>query len=144
MSLDRGQILVLVATADGIVRALEPRRFGRGVRRTGAVLADVVATATLSGGRAVVVTARADGIIGIWKPEAFTRRDEKALLGEINLEVPVSDIAVIEHDTFVFATPNGLTAVRLNAACSRPTPPAWTRYDDPPMPTEPDSRPGCI
>lgn len=115
MSLDRGQILVLVATADGVIRALEPRWFGWGVRRTGAVFANVVATATLSGGRAVVVTARADGIIGIWKPEAFTRRDEKALLGEINLEVPVSDIAVIEHDTFVFATPNGLTAVRLDA-----------------------------
>jgi WD40 repeat protein len=116
MSLDRGRILVLVATSDGMVRALEPRRFSWGARRTGAVPANAVATATLSDGRAVVVTARADGIIWIWKPEAFThRRDDKALLCEINIEVPVSDISVIGHDTFVFATPNGLTAIRLDA-----------------------------
>ena len=80
------------------------------------IAANAVGTATLSNGRAVVVTATEDGIVRIWKPEAFTRGcDDKALLCEINVEVPVSDISVIDHESFVIATPNGLTAVRLDA-----------------------------
>ena len=116
MPLDSGKLVVLVATSDGTVRALVPRRFPLGARRAGAVPAHAVGTATLSNGQAVVVTATDDGIIRIWKPEAFTRRgDDKAPLCEINIEVPVSDISFIDHDTFIIATLNGLTAIRLDA-----------------------------
>ena len=116
MPLGSGKILALVATSDGMVRALEPRGFHLGARRARVVPAQAVETATLSNGHAVVVTATDDGIIQIWRPEALIRRgDERAPLCEINIEVPVSDIGVIEHDTFIFATPNGLTAIRLDA-----------------------------
>ena len=63
LPLDRGRLLVLVATADGKVRALEPRGFPFGARRAGAVAGDAVAAAMLSTGRAVVVTATYDGVI---------------------------------------------------------------------------------
>jgi WD40 repeat protein len=116
MALDSGRLLVLVATSDGTVRALEPRRFPLGARRAGTVPAHAVGTATLSNGQAVVVTATDGGIIRIWKPEALTRRgDDRAPLCGINIEVPVSDISFIDHDTFIIATPNGLTAIRLTA-----------------------------
>jgi WD40 repeat protein len=116
LPLERGRILVLAATFDGMVRALEPRRFPWGARRAGAVPASVVATATLINGRAVVVTAAEDGVLRIWRPEAFARgADDQAPLYEINLEVPVSDITVVDHDMFVMATSNGLTAVQLDA-----------------------------
>jgi WD40 repeat protein len=116
MPLDSGKLLALVATSDGMVRALAPRTFPRGARRTGAVPGRAVGTMTLSNGRAVVVTATDDGIVRVWKSEVFTRRsDDKALLCQINIEAPVNDIHVIDHDTFVIATPNGLTAIQLNA-----------------------------
>ena len=117
MPLDSGKVLVLVATSDGMVRALAPRTFPAGTRRTGAVPGNAVGTMTLSNGRAVIVIATEDGIVRVWKPEFFTRRpDDKALLCKINIEVPVNDIHVIDHDAFVIATPTGLTAIQLNAA----------------------------
>ena len=116
LPLDGGKILALVATADGMVRGLEPYRFPWGARRAGTVSAQAVETATLSTGQAVVLTATHDGVVQIWKREAFTRRgDGPPLLCEINLEVPVNDMSTVDRDTFVFATPNGLTAVRLDA-----------------------------
>jgi WD40 repeat protein len=116
VTLDSGRLLALVATDSGTVRALESRRFPFGARRSGTVTADAVGTAVLSTGRAVVVTATNDGIVRIWKPEALTRRaDNRIPLCEINIEVPVSDITFVDDDTIVMATPNGLTAVRLNA-----------------------------
>ena len=116
LPLDRGRLLVLVATADGKVRALEPRGFPFGARRAGAVAGDAVAAAMLSTGRAVVVTATYDGVIRVWTPEALTRRGhDRVPLCEINIEVPVSDMSFIDDDTFIIATPNGLTAIRLTA-----------------------------
>ena len=116
MSRNGGKLVALVATSDGMVRALAPRTFLRGARRTGAVPGNAVGTMTLSNGRAVVVIATEDGIVRVWKPEVFTRRpDDKALLCQINVEVPVNDIHIIDHDAFVIATPTGLTAIQLNA-----------------------------
>ena len=117
MPLDSGRVVALVATSDGVVRALEPRRFPWGVRRLAVVPADAVATAVLSNGLAIVTTAGQDGIVRIWKPEFFTDgSDDNGLLCEINIEVPVSDISFVDRDTFVVATPNGLTAIQLDAA----------------------------
>ena len=116
MTLDSGRLLALVATDNGTVRALESRGFPFGARRSGTVPGDAVGTAVLSTSRAVVVTATNDGIVRIWKPEALTRRaDHRMPLCEVNIEVPVSDMTFIDNDTFVIATPNGLTAIRLNA-----------------------------
>ena len=115
MALDGGKILALVATSDGLVRALEPYRFPWGATRIGMVPAHAVGTATLSNGRAVVVTATYDGVVQVWKREAFSRRsDGSPLLCEVNLEVPVTDISAADRDTVVFATPNGLTAIRFD------------------------------
>lgn len=108
------RLLTFVATADGNVRALESRRFPFGARRAGIVPALAVATATLSTGQAVVVTATVDGVIQVWNPEALTRRGDPAPLCRVNIEVPVNDICFIDHDTFIIATPNGLTAIRLD------------------------------
>ena len=129
LPLDSGRLLVLVATADGTVRALEPRGFPFGARRKGAVPGNAVATAKLSTrpGNAVataklstrwpvVVTATYNGVIRVWTPESLTRRGhDRVPLCEINIEVPVSDISFIEDDTFIIATPNGLTAIRFTA-----------------------------
>ena len=115
MPLDSGRLLALVATDDGTARVLEPRRFRLGVRRAGTAPARAIGTGTLSTGQAVVVTATADGVIRIWKPEALARRgDGKTPLCAINMEVPVSDISFIDNDTFIIATPNGLTAISLS------------------------------
>ena len=63
-----------------------------------------------------MVTATDDGVIQVWKPEVLTRRDaDWAPLCRISIEVPVNDITFIDDDTFVIATPNGLTAIRLDA-----------------------------
>ena len=116
MPLDSGRLLVLAATSDGMVRALEPRRFRLGARRAGTTPAHAIGTGTLSTGQPVVVTATDNGVIRIWKSEALTRRgDETAPLCAINVEVPVSDISFIDNDTFVIATPNGLTAISLSS-----------------------------
>ena len=116
LPLDSGRLLALVATSDGTVRALESRRFPFGARRAGTVPAHAVGTATLSSGQGVVVTATDDGVIQIWEPEALTRLGAgQAPLCQINIEVPVNDITFVDDDTFVIATPNGLTAIRLNA-----------------------------
>ena len=116
LPLDGDRLLTLVATSDGMVRALEPRGLPLGARRAGAVPAHAVGTATLSTGQAVVVTATDDGMIQVWKPEALTRRDaDRAPLCRISIEVAVNDITFIDDDTFVIATPNGLTAIRLDA-----------------------------
>jgi WD40 repeat protein len=115
-TLDSGRLLALIATSNGTVRALERSRFPFAVRRSGTVSADAVGTAVLSTGRTVVVTATGDGIIRIWKPETLTdRADSRMPLCEINIEIPVSDVAFADDDTFVIATPNGLTAIRLDA-----------------------------
>ena len=116
IQLGDGRLLALVATTDGTARALELRGFRLGARRAGSVPAHAIGTATLSTGRAVVVTATDDGVIKIWTPEALTRRvDDQVPLCEMNIEVPVNDISYVERDTFIMATPNGLTAIRLNA-----------------------------
>lgn len=74
-------------------------------------------TRLLSNGLAIVATAGQDGIVRIWKPEFFTDgSDDNGLLCEINIEVPVSDISFVNRDTLVVATPNGLTAIQLDAA----------------------------
>jgi WD40 repeat protein len=116
LPLDGDRLLTLVATSDGTVRALEPRGFPLGARRAGTVPGHAVGTATLSTGQTVVVTATDDGVIRIWPPGALTSRDaDRAPLCRINIEVPVNDITFIDDDTFVLATPNGLTAIRLDA-----------------------------
>ena len=116
LPLDGNRLLTLVATSDGMVRALEPRGLPLGARRAGTVPAHAVGTATLSTGQAVAVTATDDGVIQVWKPEALTRRDaDWAPLCRISIEVPVNDITFIDDDTLVIATPNGLTAIRLDA-----------------------------
>lgn len=117
MPLDGGRLVALVATSDGTVRALEPRRFPWGVRRMGMMPADAAATAVLSNGRAIVATAGKDGIVRVWKPEAFTDGSgDNGLLCEMSIEVPVNDISVADHDMLVVTTPNGLTAIKLDAA----------------------------
>src|ERR1039457_6953862 len=117
LPLDGGRLVALVATSDGMVRALEPRRFPWGVRRMGVMPADAADAAVLSNGRAIVATAGEDGIVRIWKPEVFTDgSDDNGLLCEMSIEVPVSDISFADHDTLVVATPNGLTAIKLDAA----------------------------
>jgi WD40 repeat protein len=116
VTLDDGKILALVATSDGMVRILEPHRLPWGARRAGSVPADAVGSGLLSNGQAIIVTATNDGVVQIWKREAFNRRgDQSAPLCEINLEVLVSDIAVLDHDMVIIATPNGLTAILLDA-----------------------------
>jgi WD40 repeat protein len=111
-----GKPWVLVATTDGMARALRPRSLPWGARRTGAVPASSVETATLSNGRTVVVTATEDGMLRIWTAGAFTgERVDNAVLCEINMEVPVNDISIIDVDTLIIATTNGLTALRLDA-----------------------------
>ena len=117
MLLDSGDILTLVATADSAVRSLLPRRFLPGARRTGSVPGNTMQAMTLSTGRTVVVTATEDGIVRIWALKTFIyRTGDKALLCEIRIEVPVSDISTVGNDTFTLATPNGLTAIRLDAS----------------------------
>ena len=86
----------------------------RHVRRTGAILADVATSATLTNGLIVVVTAT-DGIVRVWDAAKFPLAEGIAPLCEINVEVPVTDLDATEHDTVVLATPNGLTAIRLDA-----------------------------
>jgi WD40 repeat protein len=131
---DGGRLVALVATSDGTVRALEPRRFPWGVRRMGVMTADAVAAVVLSNGRAIVATAGEDGIVRIWKPEVFTDgSDDNWLLCEMIIEVPVRDISFADHDTLVITTPNGLTAIKLDAAllekeASLATNPVGIRY----------------
>jgi WD40 repeat protein len=115
LPLDDGGIMALVTTSDGMVRALELRARWR-AWRAGAVPADVAGFATLGDGDVVVVTATGDGILRVWPRAAFTHRTgSPAPICEINLEVPVRDITAVSHDTFVVATVNGLTAIRLDA-----------------------------
>ena len=109
-----GKVLVLVATLDGMVRALEAPETMRHLRRTGAITADAVAGATLTNGLIVVVTAT-DGIVRVWDAARFPPADAIAPLCEINIEVPVTILDFTEHDTVVLASPNGLTAIRLDA-----------------------------
>ena len=109
-----GRMLVIVATLDGMARVLEAPETMRHVRRTGAILADVATSATLTNGLIVVVTAT-DGIVRVWDAAKFPLAEGIAPLCEINVEVPVTDLDATEHDTVVLATPNGLTAIRLDA-----------------------------
>jgi len=116
VDLDGGKFLALVATCDGMIRAFKPRAFRGGARRLGAMPGNAVGAMRLSNGRPVVVVATNDGVVRVWKPDAFTRKaDDDALLCQINLEVPANDIHVAGNDTFVMATPTGLTAVQLDA-----------------------------
>jgi WD40 repeat protein len=122
-----GTILVLVTTSDGTVRALRSRQSSWGLwgaRRTGAVPADVAGLATLGDDEVVVVTATGDGVVRVWRHAALARpADDRVPLCEINLEVPVEDIAAVDLDTFVVATVNGLTAIRIDASSLRHTEP---------------------
>ncbi len=114
LRLPDGRMLVLVVTLDGIVRALETTGTMARGRRTGAAMAEVVASATLTSGLLVVITA-ADGVVRAWDAAAFPPASGTAALCEINTEAPVTDIGVTDHDMVVLATPNGLTAIRLDA-----------------------------
>ena len=114
LRLPDGRMLVLVTTLDGMVRALEaPDTMGR-ARRTGATMAEVVASVTLTNGLLVVITVT-DGIVRVWDAAAFPPASGTAAFCEINTEAPVTDIGVTDHDIVVLATPNGLTAIRLDA-----------------------------
>ena len=118
LPLDSGKIMALVATSDGMVRALEPRRFPWERGEPARVPADAVGTAHAErrpGGRRHRDgrRRRTDLEAGGLHP---SRRTGQAPLCEINIEVPVSDISVVDRDTFVFATPNGLTAILLDAS----------------------------
>ncbi|HEX3958975.1 MAG TPA: caspase family protein [Trebonia sp.] len=111
-----GKLLVLVATADGMVRALQSRRWGTGTRRLAVVSAGASTMARLSTGAGVVVTGGADGTVRVWQLEDFyQRKHDPAPLCEINIDVPVTDVAILDPDSIVLATPNGLTAVQLDA-----------------------------
>jgi WD40 repeat protein len=112
--LSDGRMLVLVATLDGMVRVLEAPETMRYVRRTGAITADAVTSATLTNGLLVVITAT-DGIVRVWDAGRFPPASGTVPLCEINTDVPVTDLDATEHDTVVLATPNGLTAIRLDA-----------------------------
>jgi len=109
-----GKVLVLVATLDGMVRALEAPETMRHVRRTGAIAADTVTSATLTNGLLVVITAT-DGIVRVWDAAKFPPASGTLPLCAVNIDVPVTDLDATEHDTVVLATPNGLTAIRLDA-----------------------------
>jgi WD40 repeat protein len=127
LSLSSGKLLALVGTSDGVVRALEPRGLPLGARRAGAVPARAVGTGVLSNGQALIVTATDDGVMRIWEPEAFNHRgSEQTPLCVINIEVPVNDISFTDRDIFIVATPNGLTAIQLNARLLE-TDTSWTR-----------------
>jgi hypothetical protein len=54
-----------------------------------------------------------DGTIQVWRPAELTRAGAAVPLCDINIEVPVSGIGLGGEDTFVLATPNGLTAIRV-------------------------------
>jgi WD40 repeat protein len=112
LRLPNGRMLVLVATLDGMVRALEAPDTMRRAHRTGATMAEVVSSATLTSGLLVVITVT-DGIVRVWDAAAFPPVSGITALCEINIEVPVTDIGVTDHDIVVLATPNGLTAIRL-------------------------------
>ena len=113
MRLPDGRMLVLVATLDGMVRVLEAAETMRRARRTGMIAANVVTSATLTNGLIVVVTVT-DGMVRVWDAARFPPASGISPLCEINIEVPVTDLDATEHDTVVLATPNGLTAIRLD------------------------------
>jgi WD40 repeat protein len=108
-----GQSIVFAATADGNVRALQPRRFGWGARRVAAIPGVTVVTGTLGNGRPVALTARPDGVVQIWAVDDIARGSPP--LCEIDVEIAVNDISEINDDMFAVATPNGLTAIRLDS-----------------------------
>jgi hypothetical protein len=84
----------------------------------------VAGLATLGDDEVVVVTATGDGVVRVWRHAALARpADDRVPLCEINLEVPVEDIAAVDLDTFVVATVNGLTAIRIDASSLRHTEP---------------------
>jgi WD40 repeat protein len=112
LRLPNGRTLVLVATVDGMVRALEASEAMRRARRTGAITAEIATSAALTNGLLVVITAT-DGVVRIWDATAFPPVSESPALCEINVDVPVTDICVTDHDIVVLATPNGLTAIQL-------------------------------
>jgi len=114
LPLPDGRMLVLVVTLDGMVRALETTGTMARARRTGATTAEVVASVTLTSGLPVVITAT-DGVVRAWDAANFPPAQGTAALCEIDTEVPVTDIGVTDHDIVVLATPNGLTAIRLDA-----------------------------
>jgi WD40 repeat protein len=110
-----GQVFVLVATADGQLRLFKPRGFGRGARRLAAIDATAaLVVGNLTNGRGIVVSVRADGVVQVWSADNFAgERAGMVPLCEIDVEITVNDISAVGDDTFVLATPNGLTAVRL-------------------------------
>lgn len=109
-----GESVVLVEAGDGQVRVLQPRRFMPGARRIGAVTATAVALGTVANGGPVAVTSRPDGILQVWAAQGFTRKtSQRVPLCEIDVEITATDISAVGDGTFVVATPNGLTAIRL-------------------------------
>ncbi len=117
LPLPDGDFVALAATADEMVRILKPRRFPFGARRIGKIHARVMEVVTLGTDGAVVVTAAADGTMQIWSPDALTSPGGIGPpLCEINVEVPVYDLSCTGDNAFVIATPNGLTAIHLNAS----------------------------
>jgi WD40 repeat protein len=107
-----GQSIVLVATADGYIRVLRPRQFGRGAQRVVTIAGSAIAMGTLGNGRPVAITARPDGVIQVWAADDIAR-GMKALC-EIDIESAVNGISDVIDDLFAVATPNGLTAIRLD------------------------------
>jgi hypothetical protein len=97
-----------------MVRALEVSETMRRARRTGAIKAEIVTGATLTNGLLVIITVT-DGVVRVWDATAFPPVPDGRPLCEINVDVPVTDIGVTDHDIVVLATPNGLTAIRLGA-----------------------------
>jgi WD40 repeat protein len=120
--LDTGELLVLIATSDGMVRSVLPRGFPHGVRRAAAVEGDVTAIVPLGDGQRVVVTAGRDGLVRIWTLAALAGGPvHDGPLCAIDIAVPVSDIAAAADGVFVIATPNGLTAIQLDLTLLRVT-----------------------
>jgi len=51
----------------------------------------------------------------VWDAAKFPPASGTLPLCAVNIDVPVTDLDATEHDTVVLATPNGLTAIRLDA-----------------------------
>jgi WD40 repeat protein len=114
LALRDGRSAVFVVTGDGKIRALRPRRFTPGARRTAAIPGTAVALGTLGNGRAVAVTGRPDGILQVWAADELIGASERREpLCEIDIGIVTSDISAAGNGTFIVATPNGLTAVLL-------------------------------
>jgi WD40 repeat protein len=112
-SRDGGNV-VFVATGDGQIRVLRPRRFMPGARRIAEVTGTAIALGTVANGRPVAVISQPDGVLQAWAAEDLARKtNHRAPLCEVDVEITATDICAVDDGMFVIATPNGLTAIRL-------------------------------